>query len=250
MEKKELAVGDSTEIEIIFSAGTRRGRFSKSPRLYTSDPGVTETRLRLQGEILENGDPMLNALMNFEPFGLDIIIGQDDDAILAACAAASDAGVVEAVNFNSPGQVVIAGQVAAVDRAIENCKASGAKKAMPLPVSAPFHTSLMVPAGEKLAEQMAALTFSAPAIPVVHNVDAKPLSDPEAIKAILVKQISSPVQWVACVEYMAAQGIAHAVECGPGKVLTGLNRRIVKSVANYALEDMAGLQAALSALKA
>lgn len=174
------------------------------------------------------------------------VLGLDDDVISAVCEKASTSGVVEAVNFNSPGQVVIAGKVAAVEAAIALCKEAGAKRAMPLPVSAPFHTSLMKPAGEKLAEKIAALDVRAPVIPVVHNVHSQTESDPAAIKELLVKQIYSPVNWVGCVQYMVAQGVEATVECGPGKVLSGLNRRVHKPLAAFSLEDPAGFEKALA----
>lgn len=174
------------------------------------------------------------------------VLGLDDDIIGAICDNASAGGVVEAVNFNSPGQVVIAGKVAAVEAAIALCKEAGAKRAMPLPVSAPFHTSLMKPAGEKLAEKIAALDVNSPIIPVVHNVHSQTESDPDAIKELLVKQIYSPVNWVGCVQYMVTQGIEATIECGPGKVLSGLNRRVHKPLSVFSLEDPAGFEKALA----
>lgn len=167
------------------------------------------------------------------------IIGLDDDAINTACAeAASTSGqVVAAVNYNSPGQVVIAGNTGAVDAAIERCKAAGAKRAMPLPVSAPFHTELMKPAGERLAEVLAGMAVSAPDIPVIHNVHAQPETDPVKIRELLVEQISSPVQWTSCVQAIAGGGVQRLVECGPGKVLSGLNRRIDKSLTSFNIEE-------------
>jgi len=178
------------------------------------------------------------------------IIGLDDDVINGICeqAAAATGQVVAAVNFNSPGQVVIAGHSAAVEQAIEALKAAGAKRALPLPVSAPFHTTLMKPAGERLAEAMAGLSFSQPEIPVVHNVHAATESDPEKIRALLVEQIYSPVQWTRCVETIAAAGIADLVECGPGKVLGGLTRRIDKALQSYSLEEPDDLVATLQTL--
>ncbi len=175
------------------------------------------------------------------------VLGLEDDQIVHICRAASNHGdVVEAVNFNSPGQIVIAGTVEGVGKAIELCKAAGSKRALPLPVSAPFHTSLMHPAGDKLREAMAALKFSAPSIPVVHNVNAKTEMDPEKIKAILVEQIFSPVQWTHCVQALASQGVTAAIECGPGKVLCGLVKRIDKNISCLSIEDSAGLDAALA----
>lgn len=169
------------------------------------------------------------------------IIGLDDAAITAACNEAAEAEVVSAVNFNSPGQVVIAGHVAAVDRAMALCKARGAKRALPLAVSAPFHTSLMKPAAERLAEHVAEAEFRAPTIPVVHNVNAKVERDPAAIKALIIEQIYAPVQWVACVEQLQSQGVKRVVECGPGKVLGGLIKRIAKPIVCYATDPLTAL---------
>jgi [acyl-carrier-protein] S-malonyltransferase len=173
------------------------------------------------------------------------IIGLDDTAILAACDAAGQDEVVSAVNFNSPGQVVIAGTAAAVERAINLCKEAGAKRALPLPVSAPFHTSLMRPAAERLAEQIDVTTFNAPLVPVVHNVTAQPEQDPQKIKALMVEQIYSPVRWVECVNTMTAEGITCTLECGPGKVLSGLNKRINKELVTLSLETGDEIRSAL-----
>lgn len=176
------------------------------------------------------------------------IIGLDDAAINQACEQAAEGEVVAAVNYNSPGQVVIAGHAAAVERAIESCKQAGAKRAMPLPVSAPFHTSLMQPAGEQLAEELATLNLQSPSIPVVHNVHAQAESDPEQIKQLLVQQISSPVPWVRCVQSLQRQGAEHLVECGPGKVLSGLSRRIDKALKSSPLQAPSDFEALLAAL--
>lgn len=176
------------------------------------------------------------------------IIGLDDAAIIEACAAAAAGEVVSAVNFNAPGQVVIAGHAAAVERAMANCKAAGAKRALPLPVSAPFHTALMRPAGEQLAADIEALTFAAPRIPVVHNVHARPECDPAKIKRLLVEQIYSPVRWVECVQFMVAQGVTLTVECGAGKVLSGLNKRIAPALVCQATETPADTEQALAAV--
>lgn len=165
------------------------------------------------------------------------VLGLDDEVVLEVCQSLSEQGVVEAVNFNAPGQVVIAGHVVAVEAAIVALKEKGAKKAMPLPVSAPFHTSLMKVAGEQLEQAMQAMKFSKPEIPVVHNVGAVVLNEPERIKAILVEQISSPVQWVDCVIALADAGVDSVLECGPGKVLSGLNKRIVKGLTLASLEQ-------------
>ncbi len=179
------------------------------------------------------------------------IIGLDDDVINQVCndAAARSGRVVAAVNFNSPGQVVIAGHATAVDEAILLLKEAGAKRAVPLPVSAPFHTELMKPAGEQLAEVVANLVVRSPQIPVVHNVHAATESDPQQIKALLVEQIYSPVQWTRCVEAIAGAGATSIVECGPGKVLSGLSRRIDKSLQSFSLEEPDELLATLAALQ-
>ena len=175
------------------------------------------------------------------------ILNLADDQVIAACAEAD--GVVQAVNFNSPGQVVIAGEKAAVDRAIEKCKARGAKRAMPLPVSAPFHSTLMQPAADRLKEKLVTVTLSAPRCAVVNNVDVKVESDPARIKDALVRQAASPVRWVETIKAMVAMGATHIVECGPGKVLGGMTKRIAPEVQGLTLHDKASLEAALGALK-
>lgn len=177
------------------------------------------------------------------------IIGLDDALIIDACKKAEEGEVVSAVNFNSPGQVVIAGTSAAVDRASVLCKEAGAKRALPLPVSAPFHTSLMRPAADKLAEQIHATPFSTPIIPVVHNVSAATESNPEKIKALMIEQIFSAVRWVDCVNTMSGLGVTTTVECGPGKVLSGLNKRINKELNTLSIEtseELAGVLATVN----
>jgi [acyl-carrier-protein] S-malonyltransferase len=174
------------------------------------------------------------------------IIGLDDALIIEACKKAEQGEVVSAVNFNSPGQVVIAGAAAAVERASAFCKEAGAKRALPLPVSAPFHTELMRPAAERLAEQIAATHFSAPSVPVVHNVTADLEVDPEKIKALMIEQIFSPVRWVECVNTLSAKGISLTLECGPGKVLSGLNKRINSELNTISVEKPEELNAALA----
>jgi [acyl-carrier-protein] S-malonyltransferase len=164
------------------------------------------------------------------------IIGLDDVLIIEACKKAEEGEVVAAVNFNSPGQVVIAGGVAAVERASALCKAAGAKRALILPVSAPFHTSLMRPAADRLAVQIAATEFKAPNIPVIHNVTAQTENNPEKIKAIIIEQIYSAVRWVDCVNSMSQYGIVTTIECGPGKILSGLNKRINGELTTLSLE--------------
>lgn len=179
------------------------------------------------------------------------IIGLDDAIVENICATIceniSGSGVVSPVNYNSPGQLVIAGSADAVAQAVEACKAAGAKKAMPLPVSAPFHTSLMKPAADRLAKEIMDTQFNRPGIPVVHNVHAQTENDPAAIKNIMVEQIFNPVRWVACVQTLVTKNINNTVECGPGKVLGGLNRRIDKSLNSYFTEAPDSLAAALEA---
>jgi [acyl-carrier-protein] S-malonyltransferase len=177
------------------------------------------------------------------------ILGLDDDAARAACGEAAQGEVVQAVNFNGPGQVVIAGHKTAVARAIEACKARGAKRAMPLPVSAPFHSSLMQPAALKLGAYLEAVVFSSPTIPVLNNVDVKEEQDPTRIKDALVRQAASPVRWVEIIRAMAAQGVTHVLECGPGKVLAGLVKRIDPQLQGIAAADRASLEQALAAIK-
>ena len=183
--------------------------------------------------------------------GMAAILGLDDAAVIQVCAEASLAsgGVVEAVNFNAPGQVVIAGASEAVTKACELLKAAGAKRALPLPVSAPFHSSLLQPASEKLKSYLANIEFKAPIISVINNVDVEILSDPIAIKDALVRQASKPVRWQETIQAMAAQGVTQVVECGPGKVLAGLTKRINDQVTGVPVFDEASLNEVLASLK-
>jgi [acyl-carrier-protein] S-malonyltransferase len=173
------------------------------------------------------------------------ILGLDDDAVRAVCADAAAGEVVEAVNLNSPGQVVIAGNKAAVERAMVLAKEKGAKRALPLPVSVPSHSSLMLPAAEKLLAHLQGVTIVAPNIPVLHNTDVQSHTEPAVIRAALAKQLHTPVRWVETVQALKAAGIERVIECGPGKVLAGLNKRIDDSLPAVALVDEASLQAAL-----
>ena len=173
------------------------------------------------------------------------IIGLDNDAIAKACEESAQGLVVSPVNFNSPGQVVIAGNKEAVERAGVACKAAGAKRALPLPVSVPSHCALMKPAADKLAVALKDITFNAPQVLVVNNVDVRTENDPEAIRSALVRQLYSPVRWTESVEFIAAQGVTSLLEVGPGKVLTGLTKRIVDTLTAAAVNDTASLSAAL-----
>ena len=174
------------------------------------------------------------------------VLGLDDDAVRGVCAEAADDDVVEAVNFNSPGQVVVAGHKAAVERAVELAKARGAKRALLLPVSVPSHCALMQPAAEKLATLLEAVAFQAPLIPVINNVDVAMPGEAAAIRSALVRQLYNPVRWVETVQKMAADGVERLVECGPGKVLAGLNKRIERNMAAEAIYDPDSLAAALT----
>jgi [acyl-carrier-protein] S-malonyltransferase len=176
------------------------------------------------------------------------ILGLDDDKAISVCADAAQGEVVQAVNFNSPGQVVIAGHSQAVDRAIELAKVAGAKKAMPLAVSVPCHSDLMRPAGDELAEKLRATTINKPAIPVVNNIDAEIELDPAKIRDKLIMQLYSPVLWVASVNTMAAMGVTTLVECGPGKVLCGMSKRVVRGLSVSSLQDQAGFDSTMAAL--
>ncbi len=177
------------------------------------------------------------------------VMGLDAAGVVAACAEAAQGQVVQAVNFNEPKQTVIAGHKAAVERAAELVKAKGAKRALMLPVSAPFHCALMQPAADALKMHLAAVTLSAPCIPVVNNVDVAQLGDPEAIRDALVRQAASPVRWVETMQAMQAAGITHVFECGPGKVLSGLVKRCVESLSGASMHDLAALDAALATVK-
>ncbi|MFC0225739.1 ACP S-malonyltransferase [Serratia aquatilis] len=173
------------------------------------------------------------------------IIGLDNESIAKACAESAQGQVVSPVNFNSPGQVVIAGTKEAVERAGAACKAAGAKRALPLPVSVPSHCALMKPAAEKLAVALQQVTFNPPTVPVINNVDVHAETAPEAIRDALVRQLYNPVRWTESVEFIAAEGVSQLLEIGPGKVLTGLTKRIVDTLTAVAVNDTASLAAAL-----
>nr|WP_314983555.1 ACP S-malonyltransferase [uncultured Pantoea sp.] len=194
--------------------------------------------VELRGKLMQEAVPEGTGAMQ-------AIIGLDDAAIRKACEESAQGQVVSPVNFNSPGQVVIAGNKEAVERAGAACKAAGAKRALPLPVSVPSHCALMKPAADKLAVALESITFNAPAVPVINNVDVKAETDAVAIRHALVRQLYSPVRWTESVEAMAAQGVTQLLEMGPGKVLTGLAKRIVDSLTAAAVNDTASLTAAL-----
>ncbi|MDP9156254.1 MAG: ACP S-malonyltransferase [Pseudomonadota bacterium] len=176
--------------------------------------------------------------------GMAAILGLDDDAVRAVCVEASAAGIVEAVNFNAPSQVVIAGAKAGVEKACELAKAKGAKRALPLPVSAPFHSSLLKPASDQLREYLAGVEIGVPHIPLINNIDVAIISEPAAIKDALVRQAAGPVRWVESVQKIAHEGVTHVIECGPGKVLNGLTKRIDGTLVGASIFDPASLDEA------
>lgn len=177
------------------------------------------------------------------------VLNLDDDAVRAACEEAAQGEVVQAVNFNAPGQVVIAGHKAAVARAIDACKARGAKRALPLPVSAPFHSALMRPAAERLADYLSRVDLQAPRVALVNNVDVAIEREPARIKDALVRQAAAPVRWAEIVRRLAASGVTHVLECGPGKVLAGLTKRIDGNLQALALADQASVEQALATVR-
>ncbi|MCR9367021.1 ACP S-malonyltransferase [Vibrio antiquarius] len=193
--------------------------------------------VELRGKLMQEAVPAGTGAMY-------AIIGLADDAIAKACEDAAQGEVVSPVNFNSPGQVVIAGSKDAVERAGALCKEAGAKRALPLPVSVPSHCALMKPAAEKLAVALESIEFNSPQLPVINNVDVVAETDPAKIKDALVRQLHSPVRWTEIVELMHEQGVEQLLELGPGKVLTGLTKRIVKTLTAAAVNDVASLDAA------
>lgn len=194
--------------------------------------------VRLRGRYMQEAVPPGEGAMA-------AIVGLEDDMVEKACDQVSGDEFVGAVNYNSPGQIVIAGHKAAVDRAMAACKEAGAKRALPLPVSAPFHTPLMEPAASRLALDISEVEFRAPSTPIIHNVGIERVDSPQEIRELMVQQITAPVPWVKTIESMASAGIESAVECGPGKVLSGLNKRISDAITTTNIDTLAGLQAAL-----
>jgi len=176
------------------------------------------------------------------------IIGLEDDKVKASCESAAGDQVVSPVNYNSPGQVVIAGNADAVERAIEACKDNGAKKAMPLAISVPSHCMLMKPASEQLAQELSLISFASSEIKVVNNVDVAIETEETAIKDALVRQLYCPVRWAECVNFIAERGVTSLVECGPGKVLIGLNRRINRSLTSHQINQLNSLNQLVESL--
>lgn len=193
-----------------------------------------------------------NAMQEAVPVGVGAmaaVLNLDDEQIRQVCAQAAQDQVVEAVNFNAPGQIVIAGHKEAVERACEIAKEAGARRAMLLPVSAPFHSSLLEPAAAILAQALDTIELHTPRIPVLNNVDVQMPTDVDAIKSALIRQAWHPVRWVETIQQMKAYGITHIVECGPGKVLSGLVKRIDKSIEVFSITDPASLEQTLTTLK-
>ena len=201
---------------------------------FTDAIGLVAERGRLMQEAVPAGEGAMAA-----------ILGLEDDDVRQACTDAAEGEVLAPVNFNSPGQVVAAGNKGAIERLVELAKERGAKRALVLPVSVPSHGSLMQPAADKLAEVLSGIDVQAPRIPVINNVDVATPDDPAAIRDALVRQLYNPVRWVETVQKMAADGVDRLIECGPGKVLVGLNKRIDKTMAAGAVFDPATLDAAL-----
>ena len=222
----------------VLMAGHSLGEYSALVCAGVLDFKQAISLVELRGKLMQEAVPAGTGAMY-------AIIGLDNDAIARACEESAQGQVVSPVNFNSPGQIVIAGNKEAVERAGAACKAAGAKRALPLPVSVPSHCALMKPAADKLAVALENVTFSAPQYSVVNNVDVKIETSPEAIRSALVRQLYSPVRWTESVEFMAAQGVEQLLEVGPGKVLTGLTKRIVDTLTAAAVNDTASLAAAL-----
>lgn len=223
-----------------FVAGHSLGEYSALVAAESLDFVEAVKLVRLRGELMQDAVPSGEGKMA-------AILGLEDDDVIAACAEAAEDDVVSAVNFNAPGQVVIAGTAAAVDRAIALCKDKGARKALPLPVSVPSHCALMQGAAGELATALEDVRFNDAVIPVVQNVNAAAETSADVLKANLLKQLHSPVLWTDSVRTLVGSGVEVAVECGAGKVLAGLVKRIDRSLAVYGLEDPDSLAKALDA---
>ncbi len=228
----------------VMMAGHSLGEYSALVAAGVIDFKDAVPMVRFRAQAMQNAVPVGTG-------GMAAILGMDDDAVRQVCAQAShDSGeIVEAVNFNAPAQVVIAGSKAAVEKACELAKAAGAKRALPLPVSAPFHSSLLKPASDQLRTYLADKPFATPQIDVINNVDVQVVRDPQAIKDALVRQAAAPVRWVECVQAMVQAGVTHVIECGPGKVLNGMTKRIDANLNGFAIYDPATLAEVLQVTK-
>ncbi|MBG8560924.1 MULTISPECIES: ACP S-malonyltransferase [Pseudomonas] len=224
-----------------FVSGHSLGEYSALVAAGSLSLGDAVKLVKRRGELMQEAVPAGQGAMA-------AILGLDDAVVVDLCAQAAQGEVVSAVNFNSPGQVVIAGAKAAVERAMEACKAAGAKRALPLPVSVPSHCELMRPAAERFAESVNAIHWQAPQIPLVQNVSAGVAGDLETLKSDLLEQLYKPVRWVECVQTLAANGAVQLVECGPGKVLAGLNKRCADGVNTFNLNTPDAFAATRAAL--
>ena len=225
-----------------FMAGHSLGEYSALVCAGVIDFRDAIKLVELRGKLMQEAVPVGTGAMY-------AIIGLDNDVVVKACKEAAQGQVVSPVNFNSPGQVVIAGNKEAVERAAILCKEAGAKRALPLAVSVPSHCELMKPAADKLAEKLKTISFQEPQYSVINNVDVKIETSAQAIKDALIAQLYSPVRWTEIVEFMANQGTTLLVEMGPGKVLTGLTKRIVKTLSGCSVNDPTSLDAALESVK-
>src|SRR5579883_2950057 len=224
-------------------SGHSLGEFSALVAAGALDFAAAVDLVRFRGQVMQEAVPAGTGAMA-------AILGLEDQQVIEACREAAQGGVVEAVNFNAPGQVVIAGAREPVQRAIEAAKQRGAKRAVALAVSVPSHSSLMRPAAQRLGERLASIELRAPRIRFVSAVDASPHEEAADLRRLLIRQLSSPVRWTDTVRSLVTAGIGTVIECGPGKVLTALNRRIERSLGSLALEDADSLQAALAAVQA
>ncbi|MHA6493729.1 ACP S-malonyltransferase [Pseudomonas borbori] len=224
-----------------FVAGHSLGEYSALVAAGSLAFGEAVKLVALRGQLMQQAVPAGQGAMA-------AILGLDDADVLAACTEAAQGEVVSAVNFNAPGQVVIAGGAAAVARAVDACKARGAKRAMPLPVSVPSHCELMRPAAQRFAESVASIAWQAPQIPLVQNVSAALVADLDNLKSNLLAQLYSPVRWVESIVCLAGQGVTDLVECGPGRVLSGLNKRCVKGINTHNLDTPDAFAATCAAL--
>lgn len=222
-------------------AGHSLGEYSALTAAGAMDLADAVRTVRVRAEAMQAAVPVGEG-------GMAAILGLDDDAVRRVCAEAAQDQVVEPVNYNAPAQVVIAGHAAAVERACEKAREAGAKRALPLPVSAPFHSRLLEPAAAVLRDALARIDLRSPAIPLINNVDVARPTAPDAIRDALVRQAWHPVRWVESVQAMAADGVTHVVECGPGKVLSGLVKRIDRNLQTFNITDPASLRQTLDAL--
>lgn len=225
-----------------YLAGHSLGEYTALVAAGAMDFAAAVKLVEQRGEFMQSAVPAGKGAMA-------AVLGLDDGQVRQVCDEAAGDGHVAPANFNAPGQVVIAGDAAAVERAVEAAKAAGAKRAMPLPVSVPSHCELMRPAADQLATQLAAVTIKTPAIPIIHNADVAEHADADAIRTALTQQLFEPVRWVETVQILKDKGVQHVVECGPGKVLTGLNKRIDRTLNTLPINDAASFESALAAVQ-